>query len=203
MNYKNIKELQESLHKEINEVLKVNTEQTYKDLKEIANNIIKEYELEAKRFEKKEKLKRDIKIIPAFDYLLTDEGDKKYGRSSAYMLCSVEGELGKVVLEVNTKWFLPITSDYMWKSEVVERRGQFGLDCTYRCWYNGASSHIFYILTDKELDLMHIGGSNEYQNGYVPYATTKEQEFVDILIHDGSNKLFEELEKVYFGSLNH
>ena len=147
------------------------------------------------------KLKRDIKILPAFDYILTDEGDSRYGRSSAYMLCSVEGELGKVVLEVNTKWFLPVTADYMWQSEVVERNGQFGLDSTYRCWYNGASSHILYILTNKELDLTHIGGSEKYQNGYVPYINTEEQEFVDILVHDGSDKLFEELEKVYFALL--
>lgn len=147
------------------------------------------------------KLKRDIKILPAFDYLLTDEGDSKYGRSSAYMLCSVEGDYGKVVLEINTKWFLPITADYMWQNEVIEQKGQFGLDCTYRCWYNGASSHIFYILTNKELDLILISGSNKYQHGYVPFTPTKEQEFVDILVHDGSDKLFEELEKVYFSLL--
>jgi uncharacterized membrane protein (DUF106 family) len=197
MNHKNIQKLQESLHKEIDEVLKANTEQAYKDLKEIANQIVQQCELEAKRFKKKEQLKRDIKIIPAFDYLLTDEGDSKYGRSSAYMICSVEGELGKVVLEVNTKWFLPITADYMWKSEVVERNGQFGLDCTYRCWYNGASSHIFYILTNKELDLISISGSNEYNYGYVPYGTEYEQKLTDLLVHDGSDKLFDKLEEIY------
>lgn len=203
MNYKNIQELQESLHKEIDETLKVNTEQAYKDLKEIANQIIKQCELEAKRFEKKEQLERNIKIIPAFDYLLTDEGDSKYGRSSAYMICSVEGELGKVVLEVNTKWFLPITADWLWNNSVANYKSERDLNTTYRCYYNGASSHIFYILTNKELDLMPIGGSNNYYNGYVPFATTKEQEFVDILVHDGSDKLFEELEKVYFELLNH
>lgn len=142
-------------------------------------------------------MKREIKIIPAFDYMLTDEGDSKYGRGSAYMLCSVEGELAKVVLEVNTKWFLPITADELWNNNVVNYKSKRDLNITYQCNYSGASSHIFYILTNKELDLMSISGNDKYIYGYVPYGTGYEQKLTDLLIHDGSDKLFEKLEEIY------
>lgn len=142
-------------------------------------------------------MKRNIKIIPAFDYLLTDKGDSKYGRASAYMVCSLEGEKGKVVLEVNTKWFLPITSEYLFNKDVIDNHSKRDLETSFRCHYNGAKSHILYILSKEPIDdMIQISGTDKFY-AYVPFATTHEQDFVDILVRDGSDKMFEELEKVY------
>ena len=89
-------------------------------------------------------LKRDIKILPAYDGIRTNEVDEKYGISPCYMLCSIEGELGKITLEVNTNWFLPVTSRYLWDDAICDAKDDLDLDTdmAYRCNFCGAKSNI-------------------------------------------------------------
>jgi hypothetical protein len=86
----------------------------------------------------------------------------------------------------------------LWDNNVVNYKSERNLNTTYRCYFSGAKSHIFYIFTNKELDYMTIGGDGDkYKYGYVPYGTDYEQKLTDLLVHDGSKKLFEKLEEVY------
>jgi hypothetical protein len=80
---------------------------------------------------------------------------------------------------------------------MVNYKSERDLNTTYRCYFSGAKSHIFYMFTDKKLDFMTIGGDNKYNYGYVPYGTDYEQELTNILVHDGSEKLFDKLEEIY------
>lgn len=129
-------------------------------------------------------LKRNTTIIPAFDYILNDKKNAKYGRGCAKIIFEVIGENGSVTLTAFTNWYLPETI-----KEIVNIADK-------NAWANMLSIHSKTELdNDKEALLEYTDGGECYH--YTPYSCSYEQKLVELMIRNGSDTLFDKLEETY------
>lgn len=135
-------------------------------------------------------LKRNTTITPAFDYILNDKENAKYGRGCASIIFEVNGDKGAVTLSAFTNWYLPETIKAI---NNINKRN--------------VSSRILAIHSkeklneDSEAMLIDVRDNCCYTGGicycYNVYGCSYEQELISLMVREGSEKLFEKLEEIY------
>ena len=135
-------------------------------------------------------LERDITITPAFDYILNDIEKAKYGRGCAEMWFKLTGDCGAITFSSFTGWYLPETIKAIPNMELRTN--------------DNLKSRMLAIHSKTELPEMNTCEERdycEYTKGkcytYSYLSCCEEQKLMDLVTSDGSEKLFEELEKIY------
>lgn len=134
-------------------------------------------------------MERIVKITPAFDKR-SHESSKNFGIHDCEMFMVLKGEHGAVGLTISTGWFLPETQQ--WKEACIRRSGES------KSW-NGRGVAVFYCSKVKQ---------HEWQEGrencdwlgctcYGDVGYSMSDTVFDLLIREGSEKVWEWLENYY------